>query len=149
MKYIKTYENKNKDIENVELLDDLLKENPLSKDNDFYIFIGHDDFKETEDGLYKKTLDIENMVRIQPDMQSLTAMKFLPLRVRFQPNSELYHIWLPIELRNEIEGKSSSMLDDYLVDLINKYKIKGIDDKGRETTRDVIKRREDIKKFNL
>lgn len=149
MKHVKAYEKEDKTSENIELLGDLLKENPLSKDNDFYMFIAGSKFIETDNGLYKKKLDIENMVRITPDANGLSAMNFLPMRARFQTDCKLYHIWLPIELRDQIEGKGSAKLDEYLIELIDKYKQTGSDQQGRKVMSDVIQRRKDIEKFNL
>lgn len=155
MKHVKTYENKaeeerlKKEQENIDILDDLLKTNPLHKDNDFYIFIASDKFIETKNGLYKKYLDIEKMVRITPDSESLGAMQGLQMRARFQSDSKLYHIWLPIEFRDQIENKGTNSMDDYMIDLINKYKKYGSDDQGRKAVKDVKQRIEDIKKYNI
>lgn len=148
MKHIKQYEDKKID-DQVELLDDLLMENPLSKDHDFYLFIAKDIFIETKDGLYKKSTDIENMVRITPDAKSVSAMKGLEMRAMFQHDSHLYHIWLPQELRNDVEGKGTGVIEQWIVDLISKYKQKGGDSQGRQVLKDVIDRRKDIKNFNL
>jgi hypothetical protein len=156
MKYIKKFEKtmnpsseeKNKEME--EIFREIYDENPLKDDNDFYLFIGRNDFKETKDGLYKKTLEIENMVRISPDdKQSIGAMWGLQIRAIFQNNSNLYHIWLPKELKEFIEGKGSNRIDEWLLDLIDKYKVKGSDEHGAKVKEDVIKRREDMKKYNL
>lgn len=145
MKYIKTYE-KNSE-ENSELLGDLLSENPLSKTHDFYIFLAGEKFEETENGLYKKVLDIENMVRITPN--SVGAMKGLEMRAKFQQGVRLYHIWLPQEIRDDVEGHGSK-LEPWLVDLIDKHKrIGDKDGEGRKVMDDVIQRRKDINKYNL
>ena len=141
MKHIKHLE------QNVEyspdLLWELLNENPLSKDNDFYLFIGKDDFKEDKGGLYKKTLYIERMVRITPDQNSIQSMKGMELRARFQFDSKLYHIWITKDIRDEVEGKGSDEMDDIIVDLISKYKKENVADKhGKEVFNDVISRKD-------
>ena len=146
MKHVKEFENNS---ENVDFIADLIKENPLSKDNDFYMFIGRPDFTETENGLYKKTVYIENMVRITPDENSIHSANLLHIRVRFQTDSQLYHIWLPKDLRSEVEGKGTGNMDEYIIELINKYKQKGTDEHGKQVYRDVKQRREDINKYNL
>lgn len=141
MKHIKHLE------QNVEyspdLLWELLNENPLSKDNDFYLFIGKDDFKEDKGGLYKKTLYIERMVRITPDQNSIQSMKGMELRARFQFDSKLYHIWITKDIRDEVEGKGSDDMDDIIVDLISKYKNENVADKhGKAVFNDVISRKD-------
>jgi len=149
MKYIKLFE-KTKEDNDLELLSDLIDENPLSKTHDFYIFIAGDKFEETENGLYKKTLSIENMVRITPDKASLGAMKGLQLRAEFQQDVRLYHIWLPQEIRDDVEGKGSNSLEPWLVELINKHKRFG--DKegvGKKVMNDVIQRKKDIDRYNV
>jgi len=147
MKHIKEFETKKDD--QVDILRDLLMENPLYEDNDFYLFIGRDEFKETENGMYKKVLDIENMVKITPDIQSIGAMKGLEMRARFQSESNLYHIWLPKELEEYVSGKSSQRIPSWLIDLIDKHKMKGVTTEGKKKYKDVLDRRKNIGKFNL
>lgn len=145
MKYIKQFET----IEDkVELLGDLLEENPLSEDHDFYVFLASETFVPVKD-LYKKGLDIENMVRIQADSNSVAAMSMLDMRSRFQAGVKLYHIWLPTQFRESVEGKGGRSLEPWLVELINKYKRRGTDTEGKRITKEVIDRREDMKKYNL
>lgn len=146
MKHIKQFETIE---EKVDLLDDLLRENPLSEDHDFYIFLASETFVPAENNLFKKGLDIENMVRIKADSQSVAAMAMLDMRSRFQAGTKLYHIWLPKELREEVEGNGGRSLEPWIVDLINKYKRIGTDSEGKRITKEVIDRREDIKKYNL
>jgi len=152
MRYIKEFEAKKTDEDrekDVTLLDDLIKENPISKTHDFYIFIGRDSFIEDKDGLYKKSVEIENMVKITSDKKSISAIQGLEMRARFNPESSLYHIWLPKDLEDEIEGKGSNSIEPWLVDLINKYKQKGSDDQGRKVFKDVSQRRSDMNTYNL
>ena len=149
MKHIKKFEAKSKaeiKKENDEIFQDLIDENPLSKDHDFYMFIGKDTFIENEDGSYKKGLEIENMVRMTKDTYEYSGM--MSMRARFQMGT-VYHIWLPVELRDEIEGNGSGSIPGYLIDLINKYKRKGGDEHGKQVYKDVMQRREDIDKYNL
>jgi len=133
----------------VQLLNDLLMENPLHVDNDFYLFIARDEFKEAESGLYKKTIDIENMVKIEGDSQSLGAIQGMQMRSMFQHDCSLYHIWLPKELEHDISGKGSGSLDEWLVELINKYKVKGTDQHGKDIYKKVIDRKKQIDNYNL
>ena len=143
MKHIKKFE----DTENVDFLDDLIRENPLSKDNDFYMFIGKPDFIETEKDSYKKSIYIENMVRITPN--SVGAMKGLEMRKMFQHDVQLYHIWLPKELEDDVSGKGSNRIEPWLVDLIDTHKRKGTDEHGKKVLKDVRQRNKDIEKYNL
>lgn len=145
MKHLKKFESEE---DQVELLSDLIKENPLSEDHDFYMFIAGEHFSETKNGLYKKTIEIENMVRITPDKKSISAAKGLEMRIKFQHNSALYHIWLPQDIRELVEGKGSN-LEPWLVDLINKYKQRGADAHGIKVLKDVKQRKKDITKYNI
>jgi len=155
MKYIKQFETreeeeKKKRKENLQIFKDLFQENPLSQTHDFYMFIGRSKFIELPDGNYKKSLEIENMVRIKPDQQSLSASNGLSLRVMVQhDDSALYHIWLPKEIRKDVEGKGDHSIEPWLVDLINTHKQKGSDDHGRQVAKDIKQRRNDMDKYNL
>ena len=133
----------------VELFQDLLDENPLSKENDFYLFLARDEFKETKDGLYQKTIEIENMVRMSGDENSLGSMQGLQMRAMFQHDCKLYHIWLPKDLRNQLDHKGSNSIEPWLVELINKYKRIGSDQHGKDVYKEILTRRENIKKCNL
>jgi len=148
MKHIRTFETEKED-EQVGFLSDLINENPLSEDHDFYMFIGKQDFIETKNGLYRSSIYIENMVRISPDAESIRTANLLHMRLRFQSDSKMYHIWLPKEMRSDIEGKGSGSLTKPMIELINKYKQQGTDDKGKAVYRDVKQRRDDMKKYNL
>jgi len=155
MKYLKNFESKQDDEkkkkleDDIQLLDDLINENPLNKDHDFYIFLAKDDFKESDGGMYKKTLDIENMVKIKPDANSLASMKGLEMRKMFQHDVQLYHIWLPKELEDDVSGKGSNRIEPWLVDLIDTHKRKGTDEHGKKVLKDVRQRNKDIEKYNL
>jgi len=154
MKHMKTYEAKDeeqikKEQEKVDILGDLLSENPDYETHDFYVFLASDKFKETKGGLYKKELDIENMVRITPDLHSLSSMAGLEIRSRFQPEIKMYNIWLPKEAREDIEGKSSSSMESWLVGLIDKNKRQGGDEQGKQSYTNAKQRRNDLSKFNL
>lgn len=140
----KEKEKAEKKKENDELFQQLIDENPLSKDHDFYFFIGGDEFKENKDGSYRKTLDIENMVRITPE--TYTYVNMMEMRARFQQDKKLYHIWLPVLLREEVEGKGSRSMDEWLIEIIDKYKMRGGTDYGKQVYRDILKTRERAKK---
>lgn len=147
MKYLNKYENFKEEENDDDLFDDLISENPFHETHDFYIFIGRDKFVENEDGTYKKTLEIENMVKITKETYKYIGM--MNMRTRFQPDTKLYHIWLPKELEEEISGKCSEKIEPYIVELIDKYKQFGADKQGIETYKMAKQRREEYKKFNL
>lgn len=155
MNHVKTYEAKDeeqmkKDQERVDLLRDLLNENPNNETHDFYVFLASESFEEAKEGLYKKKLEIENMVRISPDYNSVGAMAGMEMRARFQSDSKLYHIWLPKEAREDIEGKGSGSMEPWLVDLIDENKLKGGgDENSRNVYNNVVQRRKDMGKFNI
>lgn len=148
MKYLKTFEKISME-EQIELLNDLINENPLHKDNDFYMFIGRNEFKEDIDGRFRKTLEIERMIKITPDEKSINSMIGLQTRSKFSSDSKLYNIWLPKYIEDDIAFKGSSELDEYLIELIDKYKNQGSDQYGKEVFNNVQQRRINTKKYNL
>mgnify|MGYP001767121651 CR=1 FL=1 len=147
MKFLKQFEKFEEENDNDDLFDDLISENPLHDTHDFYMFLGRDKFVENEDGTYKKTLEIENMVKITKETYKYVGM--MDIRTRFQTDTKLYHIWLPKELEEEVSGKSSGKIEPYIVELIDKYKQFGADIQGIETYKMAKQRREEYKKFNL
>jgi hypothetical protein len=144
MKHIKNFERLTSD-EAFDIFKDIYNQNPLKKDHDFYIFLAGDKFEETKNGLYKKILDIENMVRIKPDKESLSAMQVLNIRARHQHNVRMYHIWLPNDIREMVDGKGSNSIEPWLLDLINKHKQYNSDDHGKKIYKDVFNKHEERK----
>ena len=112
------------------------------------MFIAKDTFKEAKGGLYKKTLEIENMVRMTPDVQSIMASKGLEMRAMVQIDSKLYHIWLPKDIRSMVEGKGTN-LESWIVDLIDKYKMRGTTEEGKKIYRNVVDRQKNVVKYNI
>jgi len=149
MKHLKTFEKRETENQ-VELLGDLLSENPANETHDFYIFLASEKFVETDGGLYKKTVDIERMIRITPDEASVSAMKGMQMRAMVQQGVRLYHIWLPQEIREDIEGKGGDSIEPWLVNLIDEHKRAGdVGGEGRKVMKDVQQRNRDMKKYNL
>lgn len=155
MKHIKSFERLTSD-EIFDIFKDTYNQNPLKEDHDFYIFLASDKFEETKNGLYKKVLDIENMVKIEPDKESMGAMQMLNIRAMHQQGVKMYHIWLPKDIREIVSGKGSNSIEPWLVDLIDKHKQQGSDAHGKKIYRDVSdkhkERREmknDTDKYNL
>lgn len=136
--------------ETVQLLKDVMSENPLHTTYDFYYFVAAEKFEEDEEsGLYKKTIDIENMCRITSDEQGVLSMEGIKMRARFQENSKPYHIWLPKDVRSMVEGNGSQNIEPWLNDLIDKNKQQGSDKHGKEALKNVKQRRIDIENFNI
>lgn len=148
MKYLKTFEKISME-EQIELLNDLINENPLHKDNDFYMFIGRNEFKEDIDGRFRKTLEIERMIKITPDEKSINLMNGLRKRSLFQTDSKLYNIWLPKFMEDDVVFKGSHDLDDNIIEIIDKYKNQGSDQHGKDVFNNVQQKRTNIKKYNL
>jgi hypothetical protein len=142
MKHLKAFEDKSDD--QLEILKDVFSKNPIRKTHDFYMFIGKPDFKEDENGLYRKSLEIERMIRITPDKESLSSSAGLEMRARFQHGSTLYHIWLPKEIKKEVDRKSSGDMEPWLVELINQNKKTGADAYSKQIHRDAIQRKQDL-----
>lgn len=148
MKYLKTFENKSME-EQIDLLNDLINENPLHIDHDFYVFLGKYIFIEEKDDRYRKTLEIERMIKITPDEKSIKMMVGLQQRSLFQTDSKLYHIWLPKYMEEEVAFNGTDELDDIIIDFIDKYKNQGSDEYGVDVFNKVQQRRTNIKKYNL
>lgn len=93
------------------------------KNNDCYIFIARDGFKEMENGDYKKFLDIENMFKVDIyNEDTYRTINQMRLRTRFNNDSSLYMLWLPKDFFHN--QKERIKPNDYQLELIDKYKVK-------------------------
>jgi hypothetical protein len=146
MKHVKSFERLTSD-EVFDIFKDTYNQNPLKEDHDFYIFLAGEKFEEAENGLYKKVLDIENMVRIKLDKESVGAMQGLKMRAMTQQGVKMYHIWLPNDIRELVDGKGSNSIESWLVDLIDKHKQTGSDDHGKKIYKEVINKHEEREKI--
>lgn len=96
----------------------------MESENQMYIFIARPSFKEQPDGSYKKDIEIENLVAIDPyDSKDAHTLSMMKLRARMQSNnSEVYCIWLP----NDFEDSDLRSINDdsmtYLRRLIDQKK---------------------------
>jgi hypothetical protein len=159
MKYLKQFEDRKDSIFNEDFLKDILDNNPIAKDHDFYLFIAKDTFVKDDDGRYTKSLDIERMIKISGDKNSIANMQGMQLRIRFQNDSKLYYIWLPKELDIEVEGKGTSQLEPWTINLIDEHKLelgKITGDRRKQVYDDLVKKHEfrrdsapTLNKFNL
>lgn len=160
MKHIKNHEGywddqrkekREKTKDQVELMRDIFNDNPMHKDHDLYMFVGRDDFREDEDGRYSKSLEIENMVHINPDEESSLSVEWaLKMRASVQ-GGKVYHIWLPKGITELVSGKGSGSLEPWLIDLINQHKQTGgkkVDNVDKKL-KDIRNRRNDVDKYNL
>jgi hypothetical protein len=95
----------------------------FDKENDRFIFIGRPAFREEPEGSgnFKKTLEIENLVKIDRfDPESHRAAEIMQLRAKQQGgDSSLYMVVLPAGV---ITTKTTTSIDPWLVDLINQHK---------------------------
>jgi hypothetical protein len=92
--------------------------------HDLFVFIGRDKFVENEDGSYRKTLEVENFLKINiynpEDLQMVNMMK---IRARMQAGgSEVYMIWMPKGVfEEEKDSFTQEEISDY-IDVINQKK---------------------------
>ena len=92
--------------------------------HDLFVFIGRDKFVEKEDGSYRKTLEVENFIKINiynpEDLQMANMMK---MRARMQAGgSEVYIIWMPKDVfEEEKDSYTQEEISDY-IDVINQKK---------------------------
>lgn len=152
MKHIQKFESYSKSDEKT--FQELMEMNPNSKYNDLYAFLYKDEFVEDDDGKYIKTLGIENMVRITPDKQGMFNIQGLQLRSGFQPHLNYHQIWLPKDIRDEVEGKGYKEIDPFILNAI-KDKIKEKKPKQKLVNdldlfrKDIEDKLNDIEKYNL
>jgi hypothetical protein len=85
---------------------------------DLFVFIGRDKFIKNEDDSYKKSLEIENFLKMDLyDQNDLLSINMMKMRARNQSGgSEVYMIWLPKRLFRE--EKSNYMEDEIPEDII-------------------------------
>jgi len=155
MRYLKKFEDTDpydREIE-LQLFREQIRKSPNFDTHDFFVFIGKDGYKEVKGGLFKKTIEIEKMNRIEPDEQGLGAVKGMCIRVKFtafaSAPSKVYYIWFPKEGRDMIENKSSANMDLGLLELINKHKEELVGKSGGKLYQDALKRKADLQKFDL
>ena len=89
------------------------------EDNELFVFIARPGFKETSDGNYKKTLEIERLVKIDrfsSEHHQMVAMMKLRARVQGE-GSEVYQILLPTDVVDDTAHPA-----DWLIALIDKHK---------------------------
>ena len=92
--------------------------------HDLFVFIGRDKFVEKEDGSYRKSLEVENFLKVNiynpEDLQMINMMK---IRARTQAGgSEVYMIWMPKDIfEEEKDSYSEEDISDY-IDAINQKK---------------------------
>jgi len=92
-------------------------------DNDVFIFIARDKFLEEPkgSGKYRKTLDIENLYKIDRfDISDHQALKMMKMRASTQGDgSATYQVSLP---KDTMPEKANTNLPDWLVSLIDEHK---------------------------
>lgn len=105
-------------------------ENPerrqMEEENQLYIFIARPKFVEQKNGTYIKTLEIENLVPIDPyDASYAGMMSMMRLRARVQgENSEVYGVWLPHDFLPDSFDVNNYKKSKHIIDLIDKYKFR-------------------------
>jgi len=91
--------------------------------HDLFVFIGRDKFVEKEDGSYRKTLEVENFLKIDiyntEDLQMINMMK---IRVRSQIGSDVYMIWIPKDFFDEEKDSYTEEEISDFIDVINQKK---------------------------
>ncbi len=100
-------------------------ERQRDQENDLFVFIGRDKFVEKEDGNYRKTLEIENFIKIDiykpEDLQMVNMMQ---IRSRSQGGgSNVYMIWMPKDFfPEEKDSYMEEEIPEWALDLINQKK---------------------------
>lgn len=91
------------------------------KNNDQFVFIGRPKFVEEPDGKFRKTLEIEKLVKVDRfDVNAHQTITTMKLRARFQDGGgDVYTITLP----KGVVGKHGE-IEDWLIDTIDEHKVK-------------------------
>ena len=90
---------------------------------DTFVFIGREKFVKLDNGSYKKSLEIENLYKIDKyDFEDNSSISMMKLRSRTQ-GGDLYFIHIPKDALPE-KSYTESEIPDYLVDLIDDKKTK-------------------------
>jgi hypothetical protein len=91
------------------------------KNNDQYVFIGRPKFAEEPDGKFRKTLEIEKLVKVDRfDINAHQTISTMKIRARFQgSDGDVYTITLP----KGVVGKDGH-IEDWLIDTIDQHKTK-------------------------
>ena len=149
-KYVKKFESYIDGIEDSELFADVYNENPLKDTHDFYIFIYNTEgFKEVEGGLYKKTFDIEKMVKLDPSI-STNVGDMIGIEMRAKITAQRVGvIWWPKGGEDMIEDKSSKDMDLYVLDLIEKHMSKYDIQHGKEVFKKIVDKNKEIGKSRI
>ena len=149
-KYIKTFESYVEGVDDEDLFRTTYYENPLSTTHDMYSFIYRDGFKELESGDYRKTIEIEKMVKITPNSEGLGNMKGLKMRAMVDTqNNKVGVIWWFKDAEDMINNKGSQDMDLYLIELIDKHKSDTNDSQGRDVFKNVKNRLKNTKKYGI
>jgi hypothetical protein len=99
-------------------------ERSRDESHDLFVFVGRDKFVEKEDGSYRKTLEVENFLKLNiynpEDLQMINMMK---IRARMQGGgSEVYMIWMPKGIfEEEKDSYTEEEISDF-IDVINQKK---------------------------
>ena len=92
--------------------------------HDLFVFIGRDKFVEKEDGSYRKTLEVENFLKINIyDPEDLQMINMMKIRAKMQAGgSEVYMIWMPKDIfEEEKDSYTEEEISDF-IDVINQKK---------------------------
>jgi hypothetical protein len=89
----------------------------MERGSDMYVFVARPKFTEVGNGNYKKDLEIENMVKINPyNADDLKILNFVKLRARVQSNnSEVYCVWIQKGAISEEELQDINSEDSYFI----------------------------------
>jgi len=117
---IKTFESFIDGVDDDETFEKMLKNNPMSKSHDLFIFIYKEGFKENDSGSYNKTLEIERMIKVTVD--NYKSMNMINIRAQINLGS-VGTIWWPKDAIEMIDDKSSDDMELWLIDTIEKHMV--------------------------
>jgi len=91
------------------------------EENDCLVFNASYEFIENDQGLFKKQLNIEKLMKVDIyDTTDLQIINMMKMRSRFQQDVETYFIWVP---KGSFDGYiETNDIPDYILELIDKKK---------------------------
>ena len=96
-------------------------ENTIERDEDFdcFAFIGREKFVKKDDDSYKKSLEIENLFKVDIySKEDLSSVEMMKMRATIQGGgSRVYFIWIPKDVIKEDED-----IPEWMIDLIDSKK---------------------------
>jgi hypothetical protein len=135
-------------MDNIELFKMTYNENPLHTTHKLFFFIYDYEYRELDDGNYKKIIAPEKMVEINADKNGYHNGQGMLFRTKFV-DKKFGVIWWPMGETYMIKNKGINNLDEYILNIIDKHKSNLENNDGKTVFYNLIKRINKINEFNI